>query len=252
MDFPTGATAGKGLHPLFEELDFAAATPAAIEPAASAALQAYNFDLRWLPTVGTMVKRTLATTLQTPEGGSFSLNQITGTQRLTEMQFFLPLGAIESNSLAKIFVRHSIDTGPTSGFAEHLRELGFGRHHGMLQGFIDLVFRHEERYYLLDWKSNHLGTHPGDYQPEALTRAMQASYYTLQYHLYLVALHRHLRSTLPGYRYETHFGGVVYAYLRGTSLNADSGSTLGMYRDYPDRALIESLADYLASGEEAA
>ena len=40
-------------------------------------------------------------------------------------------------------------------------------------------------------------------------------HYPLQAHLYLVALHRHLRWRLPGYSPERHLGGYVYVFLRG-------------------------------------
>jgi exodeoxyribonuclease V beta subunit len=81
---------------------------------------------------------------------------------------------------------------------------------------------------------------------------MKTSYYTLQYHLYLVALHRYLSTTLPDYDYATHFGGVVYAYLRGTALNESPDASLGIFSDYPDLSLVEALATYLATGREAA
>ncbi len=252
MDFPKGATAGSCLHMLFENLDFCAADPHAIEQVTRAALKAFDFDLRWTPAVMTMVNRTLATPIITPDGSSLRLNQISRQDQLAEMEFLLPLGTIESASLAKTFARHSVAPGQTEGFAEHLAELGFSRHHGMLHGFIDLIFRHEGRYYLLDWKSNFLGTHPETYQQEALGAAMQSSYYTLQYHLYLVALHRYLCATLPDYSYATHFGGVVYAYLRGTALNDNPDASLGIYSDYPDVALVEALTTYLSTGKEAA
>ena len=40
-------------------------------------------------------------------------------------------------------------------------------------------------------------------------------HYPLQAHLYLVALHRHLRWRLPDYDPERHLGGYVYCFLRG-------------------------------------
>jgi exodeoxyribonuclease V beta subunit len=71
---------------------------------------------------------------------------------------------------------------------------------------------------------------------------MLSSGYVLQYHLYCVALHRHLRRTLPGYDYESHFGGVFYLFLRGVD---DSGST-GVFRDRPTLALINDLDNLFA------
>ena len=252
MDFPKGATAGSCLHMLFENLDFRTTDPDAIEQVTQSALKTFDFDLRWAPVVMTMVKRTLATPILTPEGGTFRLNQVSRQDQLTEMEFLLPLGMIETTSLAKVFANQSAGLGQLENFASHLKELGFARHQGMLQGFIDLIFRHEGRYYLLDWKSNFLGTNPDAYRQEALDSAMKSSYYTLQYHLYLVALHKYLSTTLPDYSYTTHFGGVVYAYLRGTALNTCPEDSLGIYSDYPDQTLIEALTNYLKNGKEAA
>ena len=82
---------------------------------------------------------------------------------------------------------------------------------GYLWGFIDLVFRHRGRYYLLDWKSNHLDA----YGSADLDRSMRESRYDVQYMLYSLALDKWLRGLIPDYRYETHFGGVYYLYLRG-------------------------------------
>ena len=52
---------------------------------------------------------------------------------------------------------------------EHLTFAAFS---GFLKGFIDLVFEHEGRYYLADYKSNWLGPTVGSYQQPDLARAM--------------------------------------------------------------------------------
>src|SRR5690606_18676864 len=80
-------------------------------------------------------------------------------------------------------------------------------------GFIDLVFRHAGRYYLLDWKSNLLPA----YDRASVERSMAQHRYDLQWKLYSVALDRWLATHLPGYDPERHFGGVCYVYLRGAS-----------------------------------
>ena len=41
-----------------------------------------------------------------------------------------------------------------------------------MRGYIDLVFEHGDRFYLVDWKSNHLGSRLENYGPEALAAAM--------------------------------------------------------------------------------
>jgi exodeoxyribonuclease V beta subunit len=62
-------------------------------------------------------------------------------------------------------------------------------------------------------------------------------HYVLQYHLYVLALHRHLTTRVPGYSYERDFGGVWYAFVRGI----DGASGTGWWHDRPPSALIEAL-----------
>jgi exodeoxyribonuclease V beta subunit len=106
----------------------------------------------------------------------------------------------------------------------------------MMHGFMDLVFQHDGRYYIIDWKSNYLGFSGSDYGHEGMTRSMADHSYILQYHLYTLALDRHLKLHLPGYSYETHFGAAIYVYLRG--ITSDSPE-LGIYRDKPSVEFIE-------------
>ena len=45
---------------------------------------------------------------------------------------------------------------------------------------------------------------------------MEEADYILQYHLYLLALHRHLKSSkCPAYDYDHSIGGAYYLFLRG-------------------------------------
>jgi len=90
---------------------------------------------------------------------------------------------------------------------------------------------------VLDWKSNHLGSAAEDYERAALEGEMFANHYTLQYHLYVLALHRFLRTRLRDYDYDRHVGGMWYVFLRGV----DGASERGWYHDRPPRALIEAL-----------
>ena len=62
-----------------------------------------------------------------------------------------------------------------------------------------------------------------------------------------MAVHRYLGARVPGYRYETHFGGVFYLFVRG--MQPRSGAKLGVYHDRPAAALVEALDRYLESGD---
>jgi len=108
---------------------------------------------------------------------------------------------------------------------------------GLMTGFIDLIFELNGKYYILDWKSNHLGNKLEDYGPDQLEEAMKASNYNLQYLIYTVALKRWLESRIPDFDYYKHFGGVLYVFLRGTR----EGQETGIYKAIPDREDIEKL-----------
>ena len=68
---------------------------------------------------------------------------------------------------------------------------------------------------------------------------MRDELYTLQYHIYTLALHQYLRRRLPGYRYERHFGGVAYVFLRG--VDRRRGPEFGVFVDTPHPELVHAL-----------
>jgi exodeoxyribonuclease V beta subunit len=68
----------------------------------------------------------------------------------------------------------------------------------MLKGFMDLVFAHQGRYYVADYKSNWLGPDAAAYSPEAMSAEILHARYELQYVLYLLALHRLLQGAPAG------------------------------------------------------
>jgi exodeoxyribonuclease V beta subunit len=67
--------------------------------------------------------------------------------------------------------------------------------------------------------------------------------YHLQYLLYAVAVDRYLRHRVPGYRHDTHFGGVLYLFVRGVRpgwVNAD-GTPTGVFHHRPAAATLARL-----------
>jgi exodeoxyribonuclease V beta subunit len=130
---------------------------------------------------------------------------------------------------------------------ERIGELTFATIEGYMRGFIDLVFEHGGRYYLADYKSNWLGSTVNSYKAQALAKTMAREAYYLQYLVYCVALHRHLKLRVREYRYETHFGGVRYLFVRG--MRPESGAACGVYADRPSEGLIDALDRYLMTGK---
>jgi exodeoxyribonuclease V beta subunit len=120
---------------------------------------------------------------------------------------------------------------------------------GMVTGIIDLVFEHEGRFYIADYKSNFLGGQFGDYERPGLVQSVYERRYDLQYLLYTLALHRYLRQRLRGYDYARHFGGIYYLFLRG--MRPVSGPACGVYFDRPELALVEALDRQIFHPDEA-
>ena len=158
------------------------------------------------------------------------------TSARPELEFWYESCQVSTSALDRLVRRHTL--GGADRPALEQRQLN-----GMLKGFVDLVFEHQGRYYLLDYKSNHLGEDDSAYTPQALGQTILDKRYDLQYCLYLLALHRLLRARLPDYDYDRHLGGAVYLFLRGYR-----APTAGTFTDKPPRELIEQL-DGLFDGE---
>ncbi|WP_020652221.1 exodeoxyribonuclease V subunit beta [Massilia niastensis] len=96
--------------------------------------------------------------------------------------------------------------------------------HGMLKGFADLVFEHEGRFWVLDYKTNALG--PGDaaYTRAAMEAGMAEHRYDIQGTIYMLALHRLLRARLgDDYQPQRQLGGAIFLFLRGIANPATRG-----------------------------
>ncbi len=165
----------------------------------------------------------------------FTLSQLQAGEWQPELEFFLPVAQLSPERLRRVF-DGLLSAEQHGHFGELLASLQFQQSRVMLHGFMDLVFQHDGRYYIIDWKSNHLGFSGSDYAHNGMTRSMAEHSYILQYHHYTLALDRHLRLHLPSYSYEAHFGGAIYIYLRGIQAeNPDQG----IYRDRPSAEFIE-------------
>lgn len=215
FDFPRGAKAGICLHEIFEQLDFQQTNPEYITTSVLTSLTANNFDEQWLPAVMEMLKHVTCIPI-VPDVPDFSLSQLKKGDWLTEMEFYLPVRQLAPKLLQSLF-EETLDMDSLGDYHELLKHLSFRQSRGMMQGFIDLLFTYKDRYYILDWKSNHLGMKRSDYDLEKMNKSMCQSGYILQYHLYTLALDRLLKLRLPEYSYERDFGGVIYLYLRGIS-----------------------------------
>ncbi len=245
LHFPRGAVAGECLHAVFERIDFGDASgwPAAVDAALRRHAQALPAvaDPARLPR---MLLRMLHDVLHTPLPGGMRLADVPPQSRQVEMEFHLPARQLGATALGAVLRQQGYD----------VPALAFGSLSGYLRGFIDLVFAHEGRYFILDWKSNHLGETPTDYAPHALARVMAEQGYQLQALLYALALHRLLRQRLPDYDPARHFGGVRYLFVRAVrpAWVAPDGGAMGVFAHRPTLATLQRLSDLLDGVRETA
>ncbi|MCB1173747.1 MAG: UvrD-helicase domain-containing protein [Leptospiraceae bacterium] len=231
-----GAEAGTILHELLEAISFQTSTPGD----GKTWLGCFNrrqqnllrntatslSRLAFLPSSGDAMLHSLTeeiaemiyTTLHQPihfrNQEYFTLARISESNRTSELPFFLQEDPAHP-------------TVPTTSIAAN-----------WLHGSIDLVFQYNAKYYLLDWKSNFS---PEGYAPISLEAIMKQKRYFLQARIYSRALHQYLQSCLPGYSYESRFGGVCYFFLR--AMHAHKKSSDGLYLFRPS---LDELTDLSA------
>ncbi|NML18315.1 exodeoxyribonuclease V subunit beta [Azohydromonas caseinilytica] len=158
---------------------------------------------------------------------------------LPEMEFWLPSEGLDAARIDALCGEYLLPGRERPSLPQ--RQL-----RGMLMGFADLVFEHEGRYWVLDYKSNALGPRDPDYGPDAMEAAMAAHRYDVQAALYLLALHRQLRSRLgEDYDPAEQLGGALYFFIRGIR-----HPRRGCLWVAPDMALLEALDEALAGEED--
>lgn len=238
--FERGRQAGNFLHKCLENIEFDATNTEQIQQQVLRLLPSFGLELHWAEVVTQWLQDILQTPLDADSG--LRLCDLPATQRINEMAFHFPVAGLTMTGLKTALQQTERD----SIWQQLASDLHFHELTGFMKGFIDLVFEHNGRFYVADYKSNHLGSQPANYQGEALQSAMLSHAYPLQYLIYSLALHRHLQQRLPDYDPEIHFGGVYYLFLRG--MKAEWSQT-GVFFDRLDRRLLESV-DQIMAGEQ--
>ncbi|HRO36954.1 exodeoxyribonuclease V subunit beta [Thauera sp.] len=235
--FPRGAFAGDFLHDLLEWLaaeGFALAGSEGMEAALRRRCERAGHGERADELVEWM-RALLAARLPSLGAALQDLRVL-----ITEMEFWLPSAHLQAQAVDALCQRRLLNGQPRPALPQ--REL-----HGMLMGFADLVFEHEGRYWVLDYKSNSLGEDGAAYDHAALEAAMAHHRYDVQAAIYLLALHRLLRARLgAAYEPARQLGGALYFFLRGID-----GPARGEYAIPATPALLELLdtLDHLLADE---
>jgi exodeoxyribonuclease V beta subunit len=180
-----------------------------------------------------LIGETLTVTL--PEG--VRLSDVPFDERRPEIEFQFSLRPVQVDGLLALLHAHGV-VRDRHGFG--LRQ----RLEGLMTGLIDLTYRHDGKWHVLDYKSNRL---PG-YDAASLQRAMQHSEYDLQALIYSLALHRWLRFRLGGeYDYARDFGGIRYLFCRG--LDAARHDSPGIHAQRFAPELVHALDALFGRGD---
>ncbi len=242
LHFPRGAAPGTCLHAMLEHWDFQARSSLIVDivprelaqfgigvPNHISLESTHDAELIWHEQIADWLHRIVNTPLISglPEAAALTLAAVDVGQRLDEMEFYLPIrpdiGVLHSHVVDRLLAAQRGKVGVSGASSSNMNSrLNFEPLSGYIKGFIDLVFCHQGRYYLVDYKSNWLGDQPEDYAQAGLHTAMVDHGYDLQAWIYTLALDQLLRQRLTNYDPAEHLGGVFYLFLRGMTQGAST------------------------------
>jgi len=235
--FSRGKKAGICWHSVFEVIDFQA-KDADLREVARDKLSLYSLlqsDDELDAFVG-MVRQVLNAPLQPEVGGSFRFADVALADRLSELHFDYCLPARSELVLpAELLKRYDLPVDYDVK-TDAIRAL---------TGSIDLVLRHDGRYYIVDWKSNVIDYDIANFSGEGLRAEMIKHAYGMQYLVYTVALAEYIDDRLGHFTqedYDSLFGGVFYIFLRGVDA-AVPGQ--GVFHKRPAFADIKQLREVI-------
>ena len=181
----------------------------------------------------------IASTLNTPLPEGVRLCDLPPEARIAELEFHLALRGATTQAFLELLHQY--------GLAMDRQDFGvWTQLVGLLNGKIDLTYRHAGRVYVMDYKSNDLPA----YDPETLQQTMASSEYDLQALLYTLAVHRWMQLRLgDAYDYDRDLGGVRYVFCRGLD-GADPAR--GVFVPQFPRALVEAVDALLVPSLEVA
>jgi exodeoxyribonuclease V beta subunit len=173
------------------------------------ALQGHGFNGD-APNATLFLAQLVRNTLQARLPENIRLCDIPSSQRRNEMEFYFSLQPCNAATIWQLLQsQHIIEADVKDNAYKSLT--------GLMTGKIDLLYEHDGKYFIVDYKSNRLP----DYSAASCHAAMHQHHYYFQALIYTLALHRWCRFYLSErYQYAAHVGGVRYLFCRG--LNPDT------------------------------
>lgn len=253
FSFPKGANAGTCLHWILENLDFQQPVVEQLD-IVEEGLVRHGIEVTWLSVAVSWMQNIIDCNISST-ANDWSLSEIKPSQCLIEMEFYFNFnslsGEVVSNALQMMGLKRV-------HFAEYLQSTAEqGSSQGIVKGFIDLTVEHQGKYYVIDYKSNHLGDDFAAYKPASLAQSMSDHHYEIQALIYTLALHRWLQTRIADYDYDRDMGGALYLFLRGMqrtdkSVVSEQAEQTGVYTLTIKREVIEYLDNALMANTLAA
>lgn len=201
-DLPAGIGFGLLVHSFLEAIDFGEDLHSERNISLLYGLIRNHFPDGSEKDLGQAILNLVNRALATPLVEGTALRDIPDRDRIAELEFF----SFEKSTLVEEW------TGVDLSEMENL----------YLRGFVDLVFRVNGRYYLLDWKTNRISS---GYDRSSMEEEMYRHGYHIQARIYHHALYRWLARKLPDFTPD-RMGGAFYLFIRG--MDPDAGDR-GIY-----------------------
>lgn len=195
---PSGSETGNLLHLVLETLDF---QQSGIEEHVLRYTRGTKYE-PWTKAIEMIMNNVLKVSID-----GFCLKDIPREMTYREMEFIYPV----------------------SGQVPYIEDFEYLP--GYLKGVIDLVLKANDRYYIVDWKSNWLGGSLDDYAIPQLKASVIDHRYYLQAALYGDALKKYLALVDPR-PFEEIFGGAYYLYLRGLSTSRGDTGIIPLHKGF--------------------
>ncbi|QCI19469.1 exodeoxyribonuclease V subunit beta [Buchnera aphidicola] len=232
--FPKGKKIGKFIHLLLKNHNFLYLFD---EIWIQKQMCKINLEKKWTSPLTRWMNNVINTFFLNQEFKLFKLNP---TFLKKEFEFHIPI----LNKIHKLDLFNILNN--SNCYEKTMYNQFSNRIHGLLHGFIDLIVMHKKKFYILEYKSDWLGINNSYYSSKALQSIIKKNHYHIQYQLYTLAIHRYLKLRIRKYNYSTHFGGVIYIFLRAID-NRKKNKNNGIFHVIPNFSLINKL-DQLFSG----
>ncbi|WP_343191829.1 hypothetical protein [Buchnera aphidicola] len=161
-------------------------------------IKKYNLNKKWAKIIYAWMNNIINTKINK---NGIMLSKIKKYNFVQEMKF-------------NIFIKKKINENTFRSLFLKDKNIKFKINKGIITGIIDIVFIWKKKFYLIDFKFNYLGNKKKNYNGNKIKNVIIKNKYKIQYKIYLLGIHKYLKTNLKKYNFKKHFGGIFYLFLR--------------------------------------